>query len=274
MGLFPSESSPHSHYSHSRTVDEMNVGRLPPRASTSEDRVQCDDTLKPLLDMSASVYVKNLSWSDERNSGYVGEFHSSFWQFYEDRRGKPGWIDEIPLEGGGGGDGESKGAVAEGGDLSTKPPNLDKSKTERTLTFSFTDPSFQMSKGLTILKIFFMKTYKNAGEVKLTLCGTPIVVEGAGDQGQIDALHKDYHNWHFSVNEGVTVFYNPFFADFCGSLTKAKNNDTTTPYVITLTHQYIDYPPIDFRDQTEYLLARGRQKFKLDAIKMCTPASK
>lgn len=239
----PSTFLLHSH-SHNRTEEEMMIASLP--TSSHDDVYSCDDS-KPLLSMSASLVLRNQIWSDITNTGLIGTFSASpngSWRVYEDRVGKPGWIDEFEQP------------ATDGSDI-------------RNLTFAFTDPQLLFSTKAFLLKVFFLRTYKNAGRVSVYLCGRKV-----GETEEFDALYPDFLNYRFSVEELVHVAYHADIDDYCDTKKRLEANDTTTPYLLEFRHTNIDfesmysgiYPQPYLQD---YLHARQHQKWKLTSVKIC-----
>lgn len=111
---------------------------------------------------------------------YIGNYTrtAGSWNLYEERKGKPGWIDTYNIT-----------------DSFT-------GETFHNLTFTFVPPSVMNEHfEYVILKLVYMRTYENAGVVSLFMCGNWL--------DSIDALwksHMSLHETYFNVMLISTVY--------------------------------------------------------------------
>jgi hypothetical protein len=101
-----------------------------------------------------------------------------------------------------------------------------------------------------LLQISYLRTYLNAGKVKVSMCNKQLV-DGRYEGVVLDALWGDYKSFKFSLPE---IFVFP--VSICTSADGIG--------LIELTHYYHR----DFIDDDEKI-ARSYQKFKLFDIKLC-----
>ena len=150
----------------------------------------------------------------------------------EDRVGRYGFIHEL-----------------DSNDSSYNKYNAHESKLIFRYNISNAMKTFKADKTI-LLQISYLRTYLNAGKVKVSVCNMQLV-DGRYEGVVLDALWGDYKSFKFSLPE---IFVFPV-----GICTSADDIG-----VIELTHYYHR----DFMDDDERI-ARSYQKFKLFDIKLC-----
>ena len=221
-----------------------SVDMLPPALSNGSFH-KCSEESEPLLMVSASDVAKLRSnsvkaalgrhESDMYLSSHVSVYESDplrSWQVKEDRVGRYGFIHEL-----------------DSNDSSYNKYNAHESKLIFRYNISNAMKTFKADKTI-LLQISYLRTYLNAGKVKVSVCNMQLV-DGRYQGVVLDALWGDYKSFKFSLPE---IFVFPV-----GICTSADDIG-----VIELTHYYHR----DFMDDDERI-ARSYQKFKLFDIKLC-----
>jgi hypothetical protein len=221
-----------------------SIDMLPPALSNGSF-YKCSDESEPLLMVSASDVAKLRSngvkaalgrhESDMYLSSHVPVYESDpfrSWQVKEDRVGRYGFIHEL-----------------DSNDSSHNNNNAHESKLIFRYNISNAMKTFKAEKTI-LLQISYLRTYLNAGKVKVLLCNKPLK-DGRHEHVVLDALWGDYKSFKFSLPE---IFIYP--VSICTSADGIG--------MIELTHYYHR----DFMDDDEKI-ARSYQKFKLFDIKLC-----
>lgn len=190
---------------HTRPTIEQYYSKLPP--PHAQNSSYCAD-VSPFLDISAEnvLYKRPIkgSFSSDGN-----------WLVYEDRIGKSGFISTFN---------RSHDEVS-------------------TLSFSLENYATLLNGSLpTLVKIFYMRTYKDGGTVDLYLCDNPV--------GNLDALWKDYKHFRYTFNDMFTFDYRQHHTNYCSSF---------NPPILKIVHKF----------NNDGIGERQNQKFKLVSVTIC-----
>jgi len=256
-----SEGDGDTNISSSRTMNGhvypiiKSVDMLPP-AQYNVSFHKCSDDSEPLLMVSASEVAKLRSngvkaalgrhESDMYLSSHVPVYESyplRSWQLKEDRIGRYGFIHEL-----------------DSNDSSYNNNNAHQAKL--TFRYNISNAMKTYRKNTTILlQISYLRTYFNAGKVKVLVCDKPLI-DGRLQQVDLDALWGDYKSFKFSLPE---IFNYPIDVTFC----KNSKNITTDHDISTidLIHDSRNHNHMVVDEDEQ--LARSNQKFKLFDIKLC-----
>lgn len=152
----------------------------------------------------------------------------SSWKVYEDRLGRPGFIHEF------------------------NHANNNNIESKLIFYLNTTQPNFFSKSDATplLLQLSYLRTYQNAGQVKLLQCNNPLI-DGRYDEVKLDALWNDYHIFKFSLPE---IFSIP--------IERCRNSDGTS------TIELIHYSNTK-NEVADVVKARGNEKFKLFQLKVC-----
>lgn len=212
---------------HIRPRNQQYYQQLPPQ-HTSINTSYCDDN-PPYLDISAEMITYN------RTTEMIGSYtKNGSWILNEDRIGKSGFISSF----------------------------FNSSYDVSILTFSMYNYTLLLDGHKpSLVKIHYMRTYKDAGIVEVYLCDNLI--------GYLDTLWRDHEHFHYTFNDIFTFDYIAGHSNFCLRHTPPK---------IILIHRYYDSKNTDFGidDQVELgkLMrkeheARLYQKVKIKSITIC-----
>lgn len=150
------------------------------------------------------------------------------WTVWEDKAGRPGFIHEFSGS----------------------------SRTPASLQFrlNITHAEFVKRTDSVILQVQYLRTYANAGMVRILLCGNPIK-KSVGVWFELDALWADYANYKYSMPQLYPI---PLENRLCSEAQrKDKGSEFVTVEFLTLAAQ-------------NDVAARGKQKFKLFEVTACS----
>ena len=220
-----------------------SVDMLPP-ALYNESFHKCSEESEPLLMVSASgvaqlrsngvVVALGRHENDMYLSSHIPVYESDplqSWQVKEDRVGRYGFIHEL-----------------DSNDSSHNNNHAHESKLIFRYNSSNAMKTFKVGKTI-LLQISYLRTYLNAGKVRVSLCNKPLK-DGRYEPVVLDALWGDYKSFKFSLPE---IFIYPI--DDC--------SDSDGIGSIELIHERDDGRDDDERSVRSY------QKFKLFDIKLC-----
>lgn len=164
-------------------------------------------------------YKKQLSNESQYFLNRAGSIYEPYivgWKLYEERKGKPGWIIQ------------ANNGLTDRDNIVHIPLNV--------TNIGFYDGNYKI-----VIKIAFLRTYQNAGQINIFLCNQSI--------GIIDSLWPEYQVKKYSVSQIAYISASEFLCKKSElvelKLVHELNNDTTT------------------------LKVRGDQKFKLISISYC-----
>jgi hypothetical protein len=138
-----------------------------------------------------------------------------------------------------------------------------------SLLFHPVDPKRTLGsdgKSAHLIQIQYLRTYKNAGQVKVFICGNVVFgdksIQGTGN---LDALWQSYEHYYFSLPEVEYVVF-PDFGFHC--------NDPTD---LSIRFEYVDDIPCPKHKSREICDREEKartisQKFKLISVKVCNLA--
>ena len=223
---------------------------IPPALLQQNSTRSCNHQVKPLLDISAQKV-----WSNQLE-GVIGKYETEpawSWKIRDEARGRIGWIQENTDE---------IKAIKPDSNSSSIIFHLD----DKHDTFG------KNGKDPHLIQLQFLRTYKNAGAVKIFICGNLIVNgDGSAVKGdKIDALWGSYRTYKYSLPEMELIVF-PDFGFRC------KN-----PMDKTIRIEYVRQIPCrektvrrHNRDantdecQAEAEARTNLQKFKVISIKVC-----
>ena len=220
--------------SHIKAKNEQYYGKLPSPYSLINVSY-CSDSL-PYLDISADMILYN------RTSQIIGkyEYNGSWIVTDESKLRRSGFISSY----------------------------MNKNQDEISILRFFLRDNFTSllsSEKPSILKIHYMRTYKDAGVVDIIICKNYITT--------LDSLWNDYEHYKFTLNDIFTFDYVAYHTNYCLGYNNPSIDFIHRYYIPENTKfEYLDdkinQQEIDNRISKE-LIARSHQKFKLISIIFC-----
>ena len=250
-------------------TDRTIVPKILFNSTKSNNQYVCDKSIwyansrKEILYSETSTLEKsNISWS------------SDSWKLKEDRKGKPGWISEIVTE------------IQQKHVLDFKIRRSAPESIKRVLTFNISLLDIKPNSKIG-LYVYVMKTYKNAGEIKIHFCDEEYFVE---------TLWEDFKTFHvtmpalytkvlqssslvqFSKNGYLPIIFEHVWKEPSSKTTQSirrellekPNSKNTKSFHDFTSKKSTPHNHHNKQHTDDILVARGNQKVKLLSIELCT----
>ena len=248
-----------------RTINDMNIllnnTNNNNHNNNNNHHDHCIENIEPFIDISAIHMINK-----QQIIGNITMKPENSWKFIEESNEKYGWIHT------------NNNTI--NNDSNTNNNLIDnKYNSVLKIEFNINNNNNNILKNknkLFLLKIHYLKTYLNSGSIDLFICNKYIKT--------IDSLWKDYEMYKYSLTEIYLYEYNyEYYFNNCINNTinnnnynnlnnNSSNNSNNKPMIEFKTLIISDsskYQSNKHFKKDLYIKARGNQKFKLIAIKLC-----